>query len=71
LDIDAKPITKLKGCENGVDMAKYANENIYMFHNKTVNATLKIDEEYSADFVFDGLVKVLNFIKRMETRMQM
>ncbi|MBQ7798018.1 MAG: WYL domain-containing protein, partial [Clostridia bacterium] len=30
LDNPIKPITKLKGCEQGVDMAKYANENIYM-----------------------------------------
>jgi len=30
LDTDIKPITKLKGCENGIDKAKYINENIYV-----------------------------------------
>ena len=53
LDSPIKPITKLNNCQNGVDMVKYANENIYMFHNKTVNATLKIEDEYAAEYVFE------------------
>ncbi len=53
LDTPVKPITKLKNCEKGVDMAEYANQNIYMFHNKTVNATLKILSEYSAEFIIE------------------
>jgi len=64
LDKDVKPITNLKGCENGVDMAKYANENIYMFHNKTINATLKIDEEYSAEFVYEWFGKNARFYQK-------
>lgn len=64
LDQDVKPITKLKGCENGVDMAKYANENIYMFHNKTVHATLKIENEYSAEYVVEWFGKNARFYQR-------
>lgn len=64
LDEDVKPITKLKGCEQGVDMAKYANENIYMFHNTTINATLKIENEYSAEYVVEWFGKSARFYQR-------
>ena len=64
LDEDVKPIKELKGCENGVDMAKYANENIYMFHNKTVNAVLKINEEYSAEFIVEWFGKGAKFYQK-------
>jgi predicted DNA-binding transcriptional regulator YafY len=64
LDKDVKPITKLKGCEKGVDMAKYANENIYMFHNKTVDATLKIEEPYSAEYVMEWFGKNAKFYEK-------
>ena len=37
LDEEVKPIKSLEGCENGLDIAKYANENIYMFLNKDIN----------------------------------
>ncbi len=61
LDTPAKPITKLKNCENGVDMAKYANENIYMFHNRSIDATLKILNEYSAEYVVEWYGKNTRF----------
>lgn len=64
LDADVKPINKLKDCENGVDMAKYANENIYMFHNKTITATLKIEEEYSAEYIMEWFGKNARFYKK-------
>ena len=61
LDTPIKPITKLKNCENGVDMVKYANENIYMFHNKTINATLRIEKEYATDYVAEWFGKNARF----------
>ena len=64
LDEDVKPITSLKGCEKGVDMAKYANENIYMFHNKTINATLKIENEYSAEYIMEWFGKKARFYQK-------
>ena len=67
LDKDVKPITKLKGCEKGVDMAKYANENIYMFHNKTVDATLKIENEYSAEYIMEWFGKNARFYEKDKT----
>ena len=57
LDTDIKPITRLKGCENGLDKAKYINENIYMFSNKTVTATIKIESEYAVNYVIDWFGK--------------
>jgi len=60
LDSDVKPITKLKGCENGFDITKYMNENIYMFSNDTINATLKIynyDIDYTVDVMIDWFGK--------------
>lgn len=64
LDKDVKPITKLKDCEKGVDMAKYANENIYMFHNKTVSATLKIENEYSSEYIMEWFGKNAKFYEK-------
>lgn len=66
LDSPAKPIKKLKNCENGVDMAEYANQNIYMFHNKTINATLKILSEYSAEYVAEWFGKNARFYLKDE-----
>ena len=53
LDTPIKPITKLKNCEKGVDMAEYANQNIYLFHNKIITATLKILNDYSAEYIVE------------------
>ena len=61
LDSPVKPITKLKNCESGVDMAEYASQNIYMFHNKTVDATLKVLSEYSAEYVAEWFGKNARF----------
>ncbi len=57
LDTNAKPITKLKDCENGIDIAKYANDNVYMFSNETINATILIDNEYTINYVVDWFSK--------------
>jgi predicted DNA-binding transcriptional regulator YafY len=57
LDTNIKPITKLKNCENGIDKAKYINENIYMFDTNTITATLKIGNEYVVNYIYDWLGK--------------
>ena len=64
LDEPVKPITKLKNCEKGVDIAKYANENIYMFHNKAIDATLKIEDDYSAEYVVEWFGKKTRFYEK-------
>ena len=53
LDTPAKPIEKIKGFEKGLDIAKYANENIYMFSAGSVPATLKLSNEYAVSSVYD------------------
>jgi predicted DNA-binding transcriptional regulator YafY len=57
LDTDIKPIKKLNGCENGIDKAKYINENIYMFSSNTITATIKIEDEYAVNYIYDWFGK--------------
>jgi len=57
LDTDIKPITKLVGCENGIDKARYINENIYMFSCDTITATIKIESEYAVNYVYEWFGK--------------
>ncbi|MBE5738955.1 MAG: WYL domain-containing protein [Clostridiales bacterium] len=57
LDTDIKPITKLKDCENGLDKAKFINENIYMFNNQTVSAVIKVGDEYAVNYIVDWFGK--------------
>ena len=45
-------------------MAKYANDNIYMFNNKTVEATLKIENEYSVNYVVEWFGEKTKFYQK-------
>lgn len=63
LDSDVKPIERLKDCEKGIDIAKYANENIYMFSNATVRAKIMIEDEYTVNYVADWFGKNVKFYK--------
>ena len=51
LDTPIKPATQIKGFENGLDIAKYANENIYMFSTNSIKATVKIYSESATAYV--------------------
>ena len=51
LDTPIKPVTQVKGFENGLDIAKYANENIYMFSTKVITATVKIYRDSATAYV--------------------
>ncbi len=53
LDTSAKSIQKIKGFENGIDIAKYSNQNIYMLSSNSVSATLKLSSEYTVNTVYD------------------
>lgn len=66
LDSDIKPIEKLNGCENGLDKAKFINENIYMFDNKTVTATIKVEDEYAVNYVVDWFGKDVRLYKNQD-----
>ena len=57
LEKDAKPIEKVKGFENGLDIAKYANENIYMFSAETIDVVLKLSDEYAVGILTDWFGK--------------
>ena len=64
LDTPIKPVTQVKGFENGLDIAKYANENIYMFATKTINATVKIHREEAANYVEEWFGKNARFYEK-------
>lgn len=63
LDTPVKPITKLSGCEQGIDKSKYINENIYMFNTETVTAKIKIHNPYSVNYVLEWFGKDTNIYK--------
>lgn len=64
LDSDIKPITKINGCEKGIDKAKFINENIYIFNNNTITATLKIEDEYAVSYVLEWFGKDVRLYKK-------
>ncbi len=60
-DEEIKPVTSLKGYENGLDVSKYAKEHIYAFNGKTTDVTLKIKDEKSKYYVEEYLGSDVNF----------
>lgn len=61
LDKEILPIENVNGFENGFDIAKYANENIYMFAGETVSAKLLIENEYAIAYIeewFDNNTRI-------------
>ena len=53
LDADIRPIKTIKDCESGLDVAEYASENIYMFSPNSVEAKIRIADEYTVNYVQD------------------
>ena len=64
LESKAKPVTKVEGYEKGLDIAKYANENIYMITSKSVLATIKMKDEYAVTVITDWFGKDVNFFTK-------
>lgn len=64
LDTDIKPIKQVKGFENGLDIAKYANENIYMFATNSVNATIQIYDDWATAYVEEWFGKNATFYEK-------
>ena len=64
LDSDIKPVTELAGYEKGLDIIKYVNENIYMFGTKTVNATIKIFDDFTSSYVEEWFGSNAKFYKK-------
>ena len=57
VDNEIKPITKLKGYENGLDISKYTNEHIYMLEGKTINAKIKLGSQFEVNYIYDWFGK--------------
>ena len=64
LDTPIKPATQVKGFENGLDIAKYANENIYMFSTNSIKATVKIYSESATAYVEEWFGKNANLYEK-------
>lgn len=64
LDSDTKPITEVKGFENGIDITEYVNENIYMFATKAIKATLRIYDNWATSYVDEWFGKNSRFFEK-------
>ncbi len=53
----AAPIREVKDCERGFDIAKYANEKIYMFHGETITAEILLTKPKYLTYVYDWFGK--------------
>lgn len=58
-----KPITQVKNYENGIDIAKYINENIYLFGGKTITAKIKLENENAVNDIVDWFGNNANIAK--------
>ena len=67
LDDERKPLNNLKGCETGIDISKYINEHIYLFGDKTVNATLKLSDENVITYVVEWFGENAKIYKKENT----
>lgn len=56
-DEPVKPVTELPGYEKGLDIARYANENVYMFGDKAFGITLKLADDWAVSNVLDWFGK--------------
>lgn len=63
LDTQAKPVTSLEGYEDGLDIAEYINDNIYMLSGETIDATIKLAHEYNIDQVKEWFGKNVTFTR--------
>lgn len=59
-DNPIKLITKVENYQNGIDIAKYINENVYMFGGQTITAKIKLDNENAISDVIDWFGKNVN-----------
>ena len=64
LDEERKPITNIKGFERGIDISKYINEHIYVFGDKTINATIKLADDNSITYVMEWFGKNAKIYKK-------
>lgn len=64
LDTEIKPVKQVKGFENGLDIAKYVNENIYMFTTNSVKATIQIHSEWATAYVEEWFGKNARLYKK-------
>ncbi len=53
LDTPIRPVTELENYENGIDISKYINENIYMFGGKTITARFKVSGDYAINRIME------------------
>ena len=67
LDEERKPITSIKGFEKGIDISRYINEHIYVFGDKTINATIKLTDDNSITYVMEWFGENAKIYKKNNT----
>ncbi|MGN1223112.1 MAG: WYL domain-containing protein [Christensenellales bacterium] len=53
IDNPVKPIQKIVGYEKGLDIAKFINDNVYMFSSKVVNAKVKLNSNFDSTYIHE------------------
>lgn len=53
LSTPIKPIKHINGFENGFDIAKYINDNVYMFSSEIAKAKLKLNGEFDSTYIHE------------------
>lgn len=61
-----KPATEVKGFEKGLDITSYVNENIYMFGDTSVKATLKLASIWAVSNLLDWFGKSARVYEKEE-----
>lgn len=53
LDSPIKPLNKVKGCEENFNIAKYINENVYMFASKVIRAKIRLESKFDGTYIHE------------------
>ena len=65
LDMPAKPMKKVKGLENGLNLPKHMAEHVYMFTGESVPVTFRA-KKYLLTDLFDWFGKEMQFLNETE-----
>ena len=65
LDTPAKPMKKVKGLENGLNLPKHMAEHVYMFTGESVPVTFRA-KKYLLTDLFDWFGKEMQFLDETE-----
>lgn len=53
IDNPRKPLNQVKDYDGKFDIAKYINENVYMFSSKVLQAKIKLDTSFDSTYIYE------------------